>query len=179
MQTRSLQTLFLLIGFAFIIFACVLSFQKDYGTDIAADGGAAGFAILGGICILCVTILQLRSKEENKENITSSPIKFAYANRLASLALNDFNNNNFDSCIKRYREAISLFPSNSIWHYNIACAYAKENDQDKVLFHLEKAVENGYENFEKIKSNPHFEELIKKEIFIEFICNGYKVITNN
>ena len=86
MKPKKLQTLFLVLGFAFAIFAGFLSFQKGIVTeqgeidvvklrgsvegyggsgagasiDIAADGGAAGFAILAGLCFVAVAITTLK-----------------------------------------------------------------------------------------------------------------------
>jgi len=72
-----MQMLFLVLGFVFAIFAAILSFLQDTysrcgydnggcggGIDIAADGGAAGFAILAGLCFVALAITTL--KNENK-----------------------------------------------------------------------------------------------------------------
>ncbi|MBA7555349.1 hypothetical protein ES705_48010 [subsurface metagenome] len=79
MKTKDLQILFLILGFAFAIFAGILSFQKGtetaYGStnnngggsgagasiDIAADGGAAGFAVLSGLCFLSLAVTTLKN----------------------------------------------------------------------------------------------------------------------
>ena len=72
MKTQKLKTLFLILGFVFAVFAAILSFQKDTysycyegcggGIDIAADGGAAGFAILSGLCFLSLAITSMKNK---------------------------------------------------------------------------------------------------------------------
>ena len=78
METKKLQTLFLVLGFIFAVFAAILSFLQDNyarcvggydtgggcggGIDIAADGGAAGFAILAGLCFIAVAITTLKSE---------------------------------------------------------------------------------------------------------------------
>ena len=88
MKTKKLQTLFLILGFLFAIFAGYLSFQKGIVTEqgesggvsyrggvegyggsgagasiyIAADGGATGFAILAGLCFVAVAITTLKSE---------------------------------------------------------------------------------------------------------------------
>ncbi len=78
MKTKDLQKLFLVLGFGFAIFAGILSFLKDTavaydtrnelpwgngdGIDIAADGGAAGFAILAGLCFVALAITTLKSE---------------------------------------------------------------------------------------------------------------------
>ena len=71
MKTKDLQILFIVLGFVFAVFAASLSYKKETysgysggGIDIAADGGAAGFAILAGLCFVALAITTL--KDENK-----------------------------------------------------------------------------------------------------------------
>jgi hypothetical protein len=67
MKTKNLQMLFLVLGFTFAIFAAILSFEKEqiktYGStsSVSADGSAAGFAILAGLCFVAVSITTLRN----------------------------------------------------------------------------------------------------------------------
>ena len=65
MKTKDLQILFIVLGFVFAVFAASLSFKEEYhydaGIDIAADGGAAGFAILAGLCFVALAITTLKN----------------------------------------------------------------------------------------------------------------------
>ena len=86
METIKLQKLFLISGFVFAIFAAILSFFQDTysrcvggsydtgggcggGIDIAADGGAAGFAILAGLCFIAVAIMTLKNQDSQSYGI--------------------------------------------------------------------------------------------------------------
>lgn len=70
METKKMQTLFIALGFVFAVFAGILSFLQEThcgyeggcGVDIAADGGAAGFAILAGLCFVALAITTLKSE---------------------------------------------------------------------------------------------------------------------
>jgi hypothetical protein len=67
-----------------------------------------------------------------------------------------------------YEKAIAISPS-SFDSYNLACAYAKQNDVDKAVKSLDYALKNGYgskrqidndEDFNLIRSSEKFKELV-------------------
>ena len=93
MKTKKVQTLFLILGFVFAVFAAILSFQQDTysdctydggcggGIDIAADGGAAGFAILSGLCFLSAGII----KKESQFELEIKDLKYKIFKNLMSI----------------------------------------------------------------------------------------------
>ena len=71
---KNMPIIYFILGFLFAAVSFYLSFKFEIGisyrmdvgggVDIAADGGALGFAIISSICFLCSTYL-LRSTEKS------------------------------------------------------------------------------------------------------------------
>jgi len=87
MKTKYFQKLMLILGFVSAILAGTLSFRSESitsegdlvsekrggksfgagtgaGIDIAADGGAMGFAVLAGLCFIAFSITTLKKDRE-------------------------------------------------------------------------------------------------------------------
>jgi tetratricopeptide (TPR) repeat protein len=76
--------------------------------------------------------------------------------------------------LENLKEAISLDPNHPNDFFNLTCLYSLLNDKDKGFRFLQKAVELGYSNFEKIKTSKDLEFLRSQSEFEDFALNGYK-----
>jgi tetratricopeptide (TPR) repeat protein len=80
---------------------------------------------------------------------------------------------------KNYTDAIALLsgpmlklqPDNVGIYYNIACLFAVQNDQDKAIEWLRKAVEKGYDKWEQIKTDSDLENIRDSKYYQEIIKN--------
>ena len=108
-----------------------------------------------------------QSIAELQEKISKQPDDFKTLNRLAMTHIKE----------KNYADAIALLsgpmiklqPDNAIINYNIACLYALQNDEDKAIEWLSLALEKGYDNLEKIKTDPDLENIRKSSHFKKII----------
>jgi len=75
------------------------------------------------------------------------------------------------SAVKYFRAALKAKPNNYLAHYNLACAYALLGFKEEALQHLEKAVENGYddpdhmsadEDLKSLRDEPRFKRLLDR-----------------
>ena len=106
-----------------------------------------------------------------QKSLTLQPDSFQALSRLAMLHIKE----------KKYTDAIALLsgpmlklePDNAAINYNIACLYAIQNDQDKAISWLRLAVEKGYDNWEKIKTDPDLEN-IRDSIFYKEIIKKHE-----
>ena len=57
----------------------------------------------------------------------------------------------YDGAILDFSKALDINPREIAAHFNIACAYSLNENIEKALFHLDKAVLYGFDDFEKIK----------------------------
>jgi len=80
---------------------------------------------------------------------------------------------------KNFTDAIALLsgpmlklqPGNANIYYNIACLFAIQNDQEKAIEWLRRAVEKGYDGWEKIKTDPDLENIRNSSYYQEIIKN--------
>lgn len=69
------------------------------------------------------------------------------------------------SAVKYFRAALKAKPNNYLVHYNIACAYALLGLKEEALQHLEKAVENGYDDADHMSTDEDLRSLRDDERF--------------
>ena len=79
-----------------------------------------------------------------------------------------------DGAIEDFVKGLELDPSDMALHFNLAAAYSLTEQTEKGFHHLEKAVENGFKDFEKIKTHDDLAFLRIQEGFEAFQDNGYK-----
>jgi TM2 domain-containing membrane protein YozV len=79
-----------------------------------------------------------------------------------------------DGAIEDFNKGLELDPTDMALHFNLAAAYSLTEQTEKGFYHLEKAVENGFKDFEKIKTHDDLAFLRIQEDFESFQENGYK-----
>jgi len=107
-------------------------------------------------------------KKKPQKKITREELMSAHRKALEFLFANKF-----EEAIEVYKAILASFPNDYIAHYNIACAYARLDKKDAAMKHLKKAVECGFNDMEKIKTDPDLESLRDLEEFKRLV--GEKV----
>ena len=106
--------------------------------------------------------------QQFKEVLKELPDDFSanYWAGLASLYMK-----RYMSAVKYFRAALKTKPNNYLAHYNLACAYALLGLKEEALQHLEKAVENGYDDpdhmsadkdLKSLRDEPRFKRLLDR-----------------
>lgn len=82
----------------------------------------------------------------------------------------------FDGAIRDYLRSLNVRSQNPNVHFKLACLYSVMEQTDSAFFHLEKAVEQGFYDFEKIQSHDHLAFLRSQQpTFDLFVSNRYRV----
>jgi len=81
----------------------------------------------------------------------------------------------YEGAIEDFKKALEINPNDIPTHFNIACAYSLTEDKENAFYHLDKAVENGYKDFDKIQSHDAFAFIRIQEEFEEFVQNNYRL----
>ena len=81
----------------------------------------------------------------------------------------------FEGAIQDFTKALAINPRDVAVHFNIACAYSITENKDKAFYHLSKAVENGFDNVDKIREHDALAYLRIQEEFDQFAKNGYRL----
>ena len=71
----------------------------------------------------------------------------------------------YHSSIKHFKICLKERDDDYLVHYNIACAYALAGHKEKAFYHLQKAVENGYDDAEHMKNDEDLRSLRDDERF--------------
>jgi len=119
--------------------------------------------------VLTVTY-ELRETSIDKKNTIISP----RVQDLFKAAITLHEQENYSEAIKLLEEAIMLQPNLNVSHFNLACLYSITTNFSEAYFHLQKAVELGYDNFEVILTNNALTNLRNDSNFKRFSMNGYK-----
>jgi tetratricopeptide (TPR) repeat protein len=104
-----------------------------------------------------------------QQSLTLQPDNFQTLNRLTMLHIQE----------KNYTDAIALLsgpmlklqPDNAGIYYNIACLFAIQNNREHAVEWLRRAVEKGYDKWDKIKTDPDLENIRDSAYYQEIIKN--------
>lgn len=81
----------------------------------------------------------------------------------------------YNGAIEDFDKALSIDATDVATHFNIACAHSIMENKEKAFYHLNKAVELGFNDFEKIKTHDALAYLRIQDEFEPFVQNGYKL----
>ena len=84
----------------------------------------------------------------------------------------------YEAAIEDFKKALEIDPKDIPTHFNIACAYSLTEDKEKAFYHIDKAVENGYKDFNKIQTHDAFAFIRIQDEFEGFSKNGYRLTEN-
>jgi len=85
----------------------------------------------------------------------------------------------YDGAILDFSKALDINPREIAAHFNIACAYSLNENIEKSLFHLDKAVLYGFDDFEKIKTHDALAFLRVQPEFMLFLNNNFRLSGQN
>jgi tetratricopeptide (TPR) repeat protein len=78
---------------------------------------------------------------------------------LENLARINKNRKEYQSAIHFYKEILKVMPGNPVVYYNLACVYALQNKTEEALGWLKKAVNNGFNNWNLLKTDHELENI--------------------
>lgn len=84
-----------------------------------------------------------------------------------------------EDAIIDFNKGLEIDPTDVALHFNIACAYSLTEQKEKAFFHLAKAVELGFNDFEKIKTHDDLAFVRIQPEFEKFQENDYRLSGNS
>jgi tetratricopeptide (TPR) repeat protein len=106
---------------------------------------------------------------------TPRPVTRKRPNPYKKSGVEKYKEYDYDGAIEDFKKALEIDPNDIPTHFNIACAYSLTEEDEKAFYHLDKAVENGYKDFNKIQSHDAFAFIRIQEEFEEFAKNNYRL----
>lgn len=80
-----------------------------------------------------------------------------------------------EDAIEDFIKGLEINPKDVSLHFNIACAYSLTEQVDKAYHHLDKAVEFGFKDFEKIKVHDDLAFVRIQPRFDAFVESNYRL----
>jgi TM2 domain-containing membrane protein YozV len=80
-----------------------------------------------------------------------------------------------EEAIADFEKGLEINPKDIALHFNIACAYSLTEKADKAQYHLDKAVEYGFTDFDKIRTHDDLAYVRIQPQFDEFASAGFRL----
>lgn len=87
-----------------------------------------------------------------------------------------FQNYEFDEAIEAFEKILEINSRDAAIHFNLACCFSLVENTERGIRHLSLAVENGFDNFEKIRNHPSLAFLRVQPSWEQFEKNGFQLV---
>ncbi|MDY6905810.1 MAG: tetratricopeptide repeat protein [Thermodesulfobacteriota bacterium] len=71
----------------------------------------------------------------------------------------------YSQAVQAYQKLAALMPDNPAVFYNLACLYAKQKNPEQTIAYLEKAINNGYDDVDHLKTDKDLEIIRNTEFY--------------
>ncbi|MDX1665911.1 MAG: NINE protein [Saprospiraceae bacterium] len=97
-------------------------------------------------------------------------------NPYKSSGIKKYKDYEYDEAIKDFEKALEINPKDVAVHFNLACAYSLNEKPEKAFYHLDRAVDYGFDDFKRIKEHDALAYLRIQDQFEEFEKNGFRLV---
>ena len=80
----------------------------------------------------------------------------------------------YDKSIGLFQEILAITPGNPLIYYNISCLYAIQNRKAEAVEWLRQAVDHGYENWDKMKTDKDLENIKNEPMYRNLLQKNIK-----
>ncbi len=87
-----------------------------------------------------------------------------------------FRDYDFNGAIQDFEKALQYKEDDVALHFNLACAYSLNEDVDKALHHLDRAVANGFDDFDRIREHDALAYLRIQDKYQQFVENNFRLV---
>ena len=87
----------------------------------------------------------------------------------------EYKNYHYDDAIENFQKALEYNDKDVATHFNLACSYSLTEQADKAFEHIDKAVQLGFNDADKINTHDAFAFLRVQDKFQAFKNNGYRL----
>lgn len=99
----------------------------------------------------------------------------APANPYREEGIKKFKDYDYTGAIADFEKSLQLEPKDIATHFNLACAYSLNENEDKSFYHLDRAVALGFNDWERIKNHDSLAYLRIQDEFLQFEKNGFRL----
>lgn len=97
------------------------------------------------------------------------------ANPYKQSGIQKYKEYDYKGAIEDFEKALEIDERDIALHFNLACAYSLEENIEKSLFHLDKAVGYGFKDFDRIRKHDAFAFIRVQKEYAEFETNQFRL----
>ena len=116
-----------------------------------------------------------RRPERTTRSTSRKPVRKSKDNPYKKSGMEKYKEYDYNGAIEDFEKSLAVDDSDVATHFNIACAFSIMENKEKAFYHLSKAVELGFRDFEKIKTHDALAYLRIQDEFETFVQNNYKL----
>ncbi len=116
-----------------------------------------------------------RHDRKRQQRTSRKKAKHSRQNPYKKRGLERFKDFDYAGAIEDFQKSIETDPKDVATHFNLACVYSLTENANLAFFHLDKAVEYGFKDFNKIKEHHALAFLRIQEDFDSFEQNGFRL----
>lgn len=136
------------------------------------------FVFIGFAVLLLMLALLACSQKESSPTATMKPPKYyddqtlSQYNELINQGYTYLDNGQTDSAVAAFTEMSTIIPDGILAEYNLACVYGRTGDNDKAFEWLNKLVDKGWDNPERLSQDTDLTPLIDDPRFDEIVAKA-------
>lgn len=118
-----------------------------------------------------------RPQEPQRRNTAPvrQPMNQDKQQQLKKSGIDKYKDYDYQGAIEEFKKALTLDPNDISIHFNLACTYSLNEEADKALDHLDRAVTLGFTDFKRIKEHDALAFVRIQDAFDEFEANGFRL----
>ncbi|MEM9548339.1 MAG: NINE protein [Bacteroidota bacterium] len=116
-----------------------------------------------------------RERQSGRRKVSQGRKAIAKANPFKTSGIKKYKDYDLEGAIEDFSRGLDINANDVALHFNIACAYSMTEQKDKAYYHLSKAVELGFKDFELINTKDDLAFVRIQPEFEEFKNNGFKL----
>ncbi len=119
-----------------------------------------------------------RRKQGNYRKTRTAPKKpTRKSNPFKKSGIDKFKDFDYEGAVEDWNKALGIDARDVSVHFNLACAYSLLEQKEEAFRHLDKAVANGFTEYERINSHDALAFIRIQDEFDTFVQNGYRLNT--
>jgi TM2 domain-containing membrane protein YozV len=103
------------------------------------------------------------------------PARRLKANPFKKSGIKKYKEFDLEDAIIDFNKGLEIDPEDIALHFNIACAYSLTEQKEKAFYHLDRAVEFGFKDFNKIDTHDDLAYARIQDEFLTFKEKGYRL----
>ncbi len=103
------------------------------------------------------------------------PKNFTRKNLFKQTGLEKFKDYDYEGAVEDFKKSLELEPRDIATHFNLACTYSLLEKAKEAFYHLDKAVEFGFKDFQKIKQHHALAYIRIQAQFEDFEDNEFRL----